>query len=431
MFFRYLPGLLLPLLVLASCGDGSQGAAGTVEGKGTAESEQAPADETFERGALRVTVVNEQGEGLADVRILVENRTGRRSGERAAEAMTDAKGGIVLTGLPDGRYRVSIAEVPGLEQAFELLPDGSRSHQREVKLSSDAKETATVDFVLESGGGLLVDVNRGNLATDARTTVSLRRYWPDGVLRPLARVPRPEVREIREETGARDIFRYGGLPAGRYLVRVSATDRCRVFSTTMVAPGTVSKCSMTVGAPGEPVGLTYMGPIPEGKTGCRVNLNGWDGTAARHVVYRRLVPGAEPVEVRSLPPGRYVAILWDQGLAMAVDLRDRRDVVLVPPVRSPGDASGTTVTVKLSKGGELLLRMFVGLSPVAEDPLAHGQWMRYSESWPTARFENVPPGRYTVVVPDGVMGVEAGIPSPTTRTIEVGSEPLEIEVELP
>ncbi len=116
---------------------------------------------------------------------------------------------------------------------------------------------------------------------------------------------------------------------------------------------------------------------------------------------------------------------------MAVDLRARRDVSVVPPVSPTGDAPGTTVTVKLTKGGEPLLRMFVGLCPVTEKPLAHEQWMRYSEAWPVARFQGVPPGRYTVVVLDGVMGVEAGIPSPTTRTIEVGTDPLEVEVEHP
>ena len=47
-----------------------------------------------------------RAEGLADVRVLVETRSGRRS----EEAVTDGKGQIVLTGLPDGRYRVSIAE---------------------------------------------------------------------------------------------------------------------------------------------------------------------------------------------------------------------------------------------------------------------------------------------------------------------------------
>lgn len=93
-----------------------------------------------------------------------------------------------------------------------------------------------------------------------------------------------------------------------------------------------------------------------------------------------------------------MAILWDQGLAMAVDLRTRQEVSIVPPESPTGDTPGTTVTVKLSKGGGPLLRMFVGLCPATEKPLEHEQWMRYSETWPAARFTAVPPGRYTVVV---------------------------------
>ena len=121
-----------------------------------------------------------------------------------------------------------------------------------------------------------------------------------------------------------------------------------------------------------------------------------------------------------------MAILWDRGLAMMVDLEDRESFDLTPP--DPGEDEELDVSVKFSfhRAGETVGGLFTGLAPAPADLLAHGSWMQYSE---TGEFY-IPPGRYSMVVLDGSMSIVVGLDAPVTREIEVGNKPLNIRIDL-
>jgi hypothetical protein len=134
-----------------------------------------------------------------------------------------------------------------------------------------------------------------------------------------------------------------------------------------------------------------------------------------------------------LVPGRYLAVLGDLELAMAVRLGgERRVLELAPPEGGIAAGGERTIRVALRAAGRIDQSLLLGLAPRQEERLAPGTWLRTAEPFGAeAMFEGVPAGTYDLFVFDSVLGATFGFgPDPIHRVVRVGETDVEVTVDL-
>lgn len=338
---------------------------------------------------------------------------------------TGASGVTETTDLPPGNYRVLVKGAGPHLRTMLFDPDGSRALEQEVVLTGALEE---VSFDLEAAGSLEITVRMPGRRPGESSRLSVARVWEDGIVRELARMP--ETR--RTEQGDLDRITVCGLPPSVYRVRATAPGRLRAHSRTQVDAGRAAPVEHTLLEHAGIVKVVCRGTVDERVGVRRLNLNRWDDPEPGDSAVLDLRPGTERSQASGLRGGRYVGIHWDLRLAVSVTLGEgeEQEIDVTPPAAPPALGGDRQVEVDVRHRGASVRRLFVGLLPESPDPLAAGQWMRFSETWPVARFEGVPAGTYRIVVLDGVFGVTAGLPENLLqRTIEVEAEDLAIAIE--
>ncbi len=394
----------------------------------------APVDHGFPRsfeagraglpGSILVRAIHRDGTAAfgSHVRLSRLERGLFRQGGRPVPV--DVNGIATFTELDPGRYRVALETAPAVERGW-LRWGANAAHGVSFAVAPDERIGHTARLVVPRAGVLRVVVDRAGLATDERLTVSVRRVYPNGQVRPRHDSAKAG-NETQTATRHASIFVYRALPEGRYSVRVNVMERrTSTAATVAVHAGETNVARLAVGPPGVPVRITYDGP--------RVDAA---GKAVRHVVWINPLDGSMDVmhgdgeqhfdtpqtvlTSRGGRPGPYVAILPRlQAARVTAVTAPEHHVHLAPPAFVHPVPGGATVRVTVAVGGDPITGAFLALAPAADRHLFDGEWMRTRTGGGTT-FEGVPPGDWDVLVIDRAWGQILGLPnSPTIHRIHI------------
>ncbi|MEM8882659.1 MAG: hypothetical protein AAGD14_01155 [Planctomycetota bacterium] len=219
------------------------------------------------------------------------------------------------------------------------------------------------------------------------------------------------------------------LAPGRYRFQVWARGReARSYDVTVqagkrttfdapIGPKSGSRVRLRLDVPDTP------------KSPDRVHLTRIDHVNGRDVS-ATLAPGGEFVELDSPSaprPGAYALILWDRGLMHPVTVTgaEQQDLQFTVPKDLP-HAGDHELTVRAKRGDTQLYRFLAVLRRPGETDC----WMRWEGvAWKTAVFKGLAPGKYELLLYDGVFGVHAGFPAqPSIHPVEVTANKQSVEL---
>jgi len=336
-------------------------------------------------------------------------------------AATDVLGVARFAGLARGRIRVRLVDSGPFGRTEQTL--GTR---RSTTMYTDelvvGRDPPSTKFVLLDAGVLDVTVDAQRLAQAPPVSV-----WTTDAELVAGPRTQPDV------AGSSAVFRFDSLPPGRYRVVAQYPDGA-VFREVQVASGRATPLLLTRA---RAVGATFDVVVrwerfPDAVRRARFYLTALDGdfpTAA----YEAVRGGAVRRTYGPAPHGgvyllRYPAL----GLARRMDASARARWVLdfTPPKPGFLSCGSRTVTVRLTRDGEPLDDLLVGLRSPAHARTPGVEWMRYTGSrGGVARFADVPAGWYEVHVIDRVLGREHGI-EPRVRKLGVSRRDVAIAWEL-
>ena len=176
-------------------------------------SAQSQSKKTKPRGSIVSGRVTFKGKPVNRVTVSIrpEGLTGPQNPNSIRRTRTDQNGKYRIAGVAAGRYKIS-ASAPG----FGLMTDGPDTVPN-LKVN-DGENVGNIDFELKRGGVITGRVTNSNKHPLVGERVGLMRLIEDGRAAPLF-ILHPEM----GTTDDRGIYRFYGVPTGRYLVNVGVS----------------------------------------------------------------------------------------------------------------------------------------------------------------------------------------------------------------
>ena len=380
-----------------------------------ATAEDAPTTPPAAAPRIAVTAVTTEGAPVVGGVVALERGDGDGHYESVTTITLDAEGRRSWPRPTAGTWRARL--VSGGEFVATLRADLPAGAPQAVVSDTlhvvDGDPGPDLRIVAPGAGTLVVRVP----PTIPHGAFVLRRPSPPYALAPMWESP------VHAETTSPDggiVARFPGIPPGRWQVLVLGRGVPSVAADADVRVGAVTDVALPE-LPSEPTPTLVQ---PDGRPLGGAHLDRWDDArGADHLdLDSRFDIDLEP----RLRPGAYLLRLRDLDAAMILRHDGtRRRVRVTPP--APAPAGGVTVRVDLLSDGRPVGRLLVGLaSPDA--PLADGAWLRLARR---GQFDHVPPGRYTLVVLDGVDVHVLGLPGGAhTQPLDVGTTDLTATVVL-